>query len=86
MIAEFTLASRARFAALAAGVESCFQDSPAMLEFRGWFVFFAGGASVWPRFRRAFVAHPVAFRVVPQLADLESFVAHAASAREIPLL
>ena len=86
MIAEFTLASRARFAALAASVVGSFQLSPAMLELGSWFVFCAGGASVWPCFRRALVAHPAAFRVLPQLADLERFVAQAASAKEILLL
>ena len=86
MVGEATLALDARLAAFAANVESCFHDSPAMLEFRGWFVSCAGGASVRPRFRRAIVAHPAAFRVFPQLADLESFVAHAASAKEILLL
>ena len=57
-----------------------------MDEFSGWFVLFAGRASVWPRFRRALVAHPAAFRVLPQLADLERFVARAASTNGILLL
>ena len=86
MVGEVMPAFDARLAALAAGVESSFELSPAMQEFRSWFVFFAGGASVWPRFRRALVAHPAAFRVLPQLADLERFVAQAASAKEILLL
>ena len=86
MVGEAPLALLARLAALAAGVESSFELSPAMLELRRWFVFVAGGASVWPRFRRALVAHPTAFRVLPQLADLERFVARAASAQEKLLL
>ena len=86
MVGEATLAPDACFAVSAARVVSRFQVSPAMSEFRGWFVSCAGGASVRPRFRRALVAHPAAFRVFPQLADLESFVAHAASAHEILLL
>ena len=75
MVGEVTLASRARLASLAAGVESRLEFSPAMLELGSWFVFCAGGASVWPRFRRALVAHPAAFGVLPQLADLKRFVA-----------
>ena len=86
VVGEAPLALLARLAALAAGVESSFELSPAMLELRSWFVLLAGGASVWPRFRRALMAHPAAFRVVPQLADLESVVTHAASAKEILLL
>ena len=86
MVGEAPLALLARLAALAAGVESSFELSPAMLEFRSRFVLVAGGASVWPRFRRALVAHPAAFRVLPQLADLERFVARAASAKGILLL
>ena len=86
MVGEATLALDARLAAFAASVESCFQLSPAMSEFRGGFVPCAGGTYVWPRFRRAVVAHPAAFRVIPQLADLESFVTHTASAKEIRLL
>ena len=57
-----------------------------MDEFSGWFVLFAGRASVRPGFWRAFVAHPVAFGVFPQLADLERFVARAASAKGILVL
>ena len=86
VVGEAPLALLARLAALAAGVESSFELSPAMLELRSWFVLLAGGASVWPRFRRALVAHPAAFRVLPQLADLESFVARAASAKGILVL
>ena len=86
VVGEAPLALLARLAALAAGVESSFELSPAMLEFRSRFVLVAGGASVWPRFRRALVAHPAAFRVLPQLADLERFVARAASAQEKLLL
>ena len=86
VVGEATLALDARLAALAASVVSCFQFSPGMAEFRGWFVSCASGASVRPRFRRALVAHPAAFRVIPQLADLERFVAQAASAKEILLL
>ena len=86
MVGEATLALLACLAALATGVESSFELSPAMLELRSRFVLVAGGASVWPRFRRALVAHPTAFRVLPQLADLERFVARAACAKEIPLL
>ena len=86
MVGEATFALDARLAGFAASVVSSFQFSPAMLELGSWFVFCAGGASVWPRFRRALVAHPAAFRVLPQLADLERFVARAASAEEKLLL
>ena len=86
MVGELTLASRACFARFAAGVESCLEFSPAMLELRSCFVFLASGASVWPRFRRALVTHPAAFRVLPQLADLERFVARAASSKGIFVL
>ena len=90
MVGEAPLALLARLAALAAGVEagveSSFEILPAMPELRSGFVLVAGGASVWPRFWRAFVAHPAAFRVLPQLADLERFVARAASAKGILVL
>ena len=86
MVGEVMLALDARLTSLATGVESRFEVFPRVVECRGWFALFAGRASVWPRFRRAVVAHPAAFRVVPQLADLESFVAHAARAKEILLL
>ena len=86
VVGEATLALDARLAALAAGVESSFELSPALLEFRSWFVFVAGGASVWPCFRRADVAHLASFCVFSELADLERFVAQAASAKEILLL
>ena len=86
VVGEAPLALRARLAALAAGVESSFELSPTMLEFRSRFVLVAGGASVWPRFRRALVAHPAAFRVLPQLSDLERLVARAASAKGILVL
>ena len=86
VVGEAPLALLARLAALAAGVESSFELSPAMLELRNWLVLVAGGASVWPRFRRTLVAHPAAFRVLPQLADLERFVARAASAKGILVL
>ena len=86
MVCEAPLALLARLAALAAGVESSFELSPAMLELRSWFVLLAGGASVWPRFRRALVAHPAAFRVLPQLPGLERLVARAASAKGILVL
>ena len=86
MVGEATLALLARLAALAAGVESSFELSPAMLELRSWFVLVAGGASVWPRFRRALVAHPAAIRALPQVPDVERFVARAASAQEKLLL
>ena len=86
VVGEATLALHARLAALAAGVESSFELSPAMLEFRSRSVLVAGCASVWPRFRRALVAHHASFCVFSELADLESFVAQAASAREILLL
>ena len=86
VVGEAPLALRARLAAPAAGVDSSFELSPAMLELRSRFVLLAGGASVWPRFRRALVAHPTAFRVLPQLADVERFVARAASAEEELLL
>ena len=86
VVGEAPLALLARLAALAAGVESIFELSPAMLELRSRFVLVAGGASVWPRFRRALVAHPAAFRILPQLADLERFVERAASAKSILVL
>ena len=83
MVGEATFALDARLAGFAASVVGSFQLSPAMLELGSWFVFCAGCASVWPRFRRALVAHLAAFRILPQLADLERFVAQAASAKEI---
>ena len=86
MVGEVTLASRARLASPAACVESRFQFSPAMSEFCAWFVSSAGGASVWPRFWGAIVAHPATFRAFPQLAALECFVARAASAKGILVL
>ena len=86
VVCEAPLALLARLTALATGVESSSELSPAMLELRSRFVLVAGGASVWPRFRRALVAHPAAFRVLPQLADLERFVARAASAKGILVL
>ena len=86
MVGEVTLALDARLASLAAGVESCFQMLPRLVEIPGWFVFFAGRASVRPGFRRALVAHPAAFPVLPQLVDLESFVARAASTKGILVL
>ena len=75
VVGEAPLALLARLAALAAGVESSFELSPGMLELRSWFVLLAGGASVWPRFRRALMAHPAALRVLSQLLDLERLVA-----------
>lgn len=51
VVGEAPFALLARLAAPAAGVESSFQLSPAMLELRSWFVLLAGGASVWPRFQ-----------------------------------
>ena len=86
VVGEATLAPDACFAISAARVENSFQVSPAMPEFRRRFVSCAGCASVWPRFRRAVVAHPAAFRAVPQLAALESLLAQAASAKHILLL
>ena len=59
MVGEAPLALLARLAALATGVESSFEHSPAMLEFRSRFVLLAGGASVWPRFWRALVPRSV---------------------------
>ena len=75
MVGEAPLALRARLAALAAGVESSFELSPTMLELRSWFVLLAGGASVWPRFRRALVAHRLALRIFSQLLELERLAA-----------
>ena len=86
MVGEAPLALLARLTALATGVESSFEVSPAMLELRSRSVLVAGGASVWPRFRRALVAHPAAFRVFPQLPDVERAVARAASAKGILVL
>ena len=74
-----TLASRARLAGLAASVESRFELFPGVVECRGWFVFCAGRASVWPGFRRTFVAQPAALSVLAQLPELERFATHAAS-------
>ena len=76
----------ARLANLAAGVEGRFEVFPRGVECRGWFVLLADRASVWPRFRRALVAHPAAFRVLPQLPDVERAVARAASAKGIVVL
>ena len=81
-----TLALDARLASLTAGVESRFEVFSRVGECRGWFVLFAGRASVRPGFWRAFVAHPVAFGVFPQLADLESLVARGAGTNGILLL
>ena len=74
-----TLASRARLAGLAAGVVSRFEFFPRVVECRGWFVLVAGRASVWPGFRRTFVAQPAALSVLAELAQLERFATHAAS-------
>ena len=86
MVGEVTLALDARLASLTAGVESRFEVFSRVGECRGWFVLFAGRASVRPRFWRALVAHPAAFRVLPQSIDLECFVARAASSKDILLL
>ena len=86
MVGEVMLAVDARLASLAAGVESRFEVFPRVVELRSRFVLVAGGASVWPRFRRAVVAHPAACRVLSQLACLERFVARAASAKGILVL
>ena len=86
MVGEVTLALDASLASLAACVESRLEVFPRVAECRCWFVLFAGRASVRPGFRRALVAHPAAFGVLPQLADLESFVARAASAKDILFL
>ena len=86
VVGEAPLALLACLAAPAAGVDSSFELSPAMQELRSKFVLLAGGASVWPRFRRALVAHPAAFRVLSQLPDLERLVARAASAKGILVL
>ena len=79
MVGEVTLALDARLASLAAGVESCFEVFPRMVEIPGWFVLFAGRASVRPGFRRTFVAQHAALSVLAQLASLETFATHAAS-------
>ena len=86
MVGEVTLALDARLASLAACVESSFEVFPRVVECRGWFVSFAGRASVRPGFWRALVAHLAAFRVLPQLADLESLVARGAGTNGILLL
>ena len=86
MVGEVTLALYACLASLAACVESLFEVFPRVGECRGWFVSFASRASVRPGFWRALVAHLAAFRVLSQLADLERFVARAASAKGIFLL
>ena len=79
MVGEVTLALDARLASLAAGVESRFEVFPRMVECPGWFVLFAGRASVRPGFGRTFVAQPAALSVLAELAELERFAAHAAS-------
>ena len=86
MVGEVTLALYARLASLAACVDSRFEVFPRVVELRSRFVLVAGGASVWPRFRREVVAHPAACRVLSQLACLERFVARAASAKGILVL
>ena len=85
MVGEMTLASRARLAGLATGVESNFQVFPRVVECRSWFVLCAGRASVWPGFRRTFVAQHAAFSVLAQLPELESSAARAARLELIPL-
>ena len=85
VVGEVTLASRARLAGLATGVESRFEVFPRVGECRGWFVLCAGRASVWPGFRRTFVAQPAAFSVLAQLPELESSAACAARLELIPL-
>ena len=86
MVCEAPLALLARLTALATGVESSFELSPATLELRSRSVLVAGGASVWPRFRRALVAHLTSFCICSEQADLERLVARAASAKGILLL
>ena len=85
MVGEVTLALDARLASLAAGVESRFEVFPRVVECRGWFVLCAGSASVWPGFRRTFVAQPAALSVLTQLPELESFAARAAGLELIHL-
>ena len=85
MVGELTLASDARLAGFAAGVESRLEFFPRMVERRGWFVLCAGRASVWPGFRRTFVAQPAALSVLAQLPELEGFAARAAGFELIPL-
>ena len=85
MVGAVTLALDARLASLAAGVESCFQMIPRLVEIPGWFVFFAGRASVRPSFRRTFMAQPAALTVLAQLPELEGFAARAPGLELIPL-
>ena len=85
MVGEVTLAIRACLAGLAAGVESRFEVFPRVGECRGWFVLCAGRASVWPGFRRTFVAQSAAFSVLAQLPELESSATRAARLELIPL-
>ena len=85
VVGEVTLASRACLAGLAAGVKSSFEVFPRVIECRGWFVLCAGCASVWPGFRRTFVAQPAVLSVLAQLPELEGFATHAASLELIPL-
>ena len=85
MVGAVTLALDARLASLAAGVESRFEVFPRVVECRGWFVLFAGRASVRPSFRRTFVAQPAALSVLAQLPELESSAARAARLELIPL-
>ena len=70
MVGEVTLASRARLAGLAAGVESRFEVFPQVLECRGWLVLCAGRASVWPGLWRTFVAQSAALSVLALLPEL----------------
>ena len=86
VIGEGLVTHRARLACSAAAMVQLLEVFLAVPELRRWFDSFGSCASVWSRFRCAVVAHPAAFRIVPQLADLESFVTHAASAKEILLL
>ena len=86
VVGEGIVTHRARLACSAAAMVQLLEVFLAVPELRRWFVSCARCASVWPRFRRAVVAHPAAFRVIPQVADLHSLVTDTASAKEILLL
>ena len=79
MVRKVIGASRACFASFAASVERRLEVFARVVECRGWLVFCAGRASVWPSFRRTFVAQAVALSVLPQVAELEGSAAPAAS-------
>ena len=86
VVGEGIVTHGARLACSAAAMVQLLELFLAVPELRRWFVSCARCASVWPRLRRAVVAHPAAVRVLPQLAALERFLAPAASPKDILLL